>query len=249
MANLRKRGIGKESIKVLEKPQLRWQREESWQMEVIIRKWQTLVEQGKFRQKWRVCQKFIKSLAKYSNEMTKRGFLTNGDFTQITNLAKIYLRFGKFKTRWQKRHVDNCGFYETGEFGKDWGNKTGILTVGNFHKNGKFEKVGNWARIHQRSGKIPNKVLDKEGNIDLRQISTKMAGVPKIHLGFGQIFKWDDKKGHGDNWRLGQSQILRRWRIWREVIYKEMTKRGILTNGDYNKNGKFCNNSFKVCRN
>ena len=25
----------------------------------IIRKWQTLVEQGKFRQKWRVCQKFI----------------------------------------------------------------------------------------------------------------------------------------------------------------------------------------------
>ena len=88
-------------------------------MAVIIRKWQTLVEQGKFRQKWRVCQKFINSLARYSNEMTKRGILTNGDFTKITNLAKIYLRFGKFKTRWQKRHVDNCGFYETGEFGKD----------------------------------------------------------------------------------------------------------------------------------
>ena len=55
----------------------------------------------------------------------KKGhILTNGDFTKITNLAKIYLRFGKFKTRWQKRHVDNCGFYETGEFGKDWDNKT-----------------------------------------------------------------------------------------------------------------------------
>ena len=28
-----------------------------------------------------------------------------------------------------------------------------------------------------------------------------------------------------------------------------MTKRGILTNGDYNKNGKLGNNSFKVCQN
>ena len=124
MANLRKRGIGKESIKFLAKPQLRWQRGKSWQMAVIIRKWQTLVEQRKFRQKWRVGQKFIKSFAKYSKEMTKRGILTNGDFTKITNLAKIYLRFGKFKTRLQKRHVHYCGFYETGEFGKDWDNKT-----------------------------------------------------------------------------------------------------------------------------
>ena len=28
-----------------------------------------------------------------------------------------------------------------------------------------------------------------------------------------------------------------------------MTKRGILTNGDYNKHGKLGNNSFKVCQN
>ena len=67
--------------------------------------------------------------------MTKRGFLTNGDFTQITNLAKIYLRFGKFKTRWQKRHVDNCGFYENdifceiGEFCK------GFITCKGLAKN------------------------------------------------------------------------------------------------------------------
>ena len=28
-----------------------------------------------------------------------------------------------------------------------------------------------------------------------------------------------------------------------------MTKRGILTNGDYNKHSKLGNNSFKVCQN
>ena len=63
------------------------------------KKMANLGEKGKYRQKWRVCQKFMKGLAKYSNEMTKRGILTNGDFTKITNLAKIYLRFGKFKTK------------------------------------------------------------------------------------------------------------------------------------------------------
>ena len=30
-----------------------------------------LDDKGKFQQKWRVCQKFIKGLVKYSNEMTK----------------------------------------------------------------------------------------------------------------------------------------------------------------------------------
>ena len=48
-----------------------------------------LGENVKFRQKWRVCQKFNKGLAKYSNEITKRGILTNGDFTKMTNLEKI----------------------------------------------------------------------------------------------------------------------------------------------------------------
>ena len=59
------------------------------------KKMANLGEKGKSRQKWRVCQKFIKGLAKYSNEITKRGILTNGDFTKMTNLEKIYLRFGK----------------------------------------------------------------------------------------------------------------------------------------------------------
>ena len=58
------------------------------------KKMANLGENDKFRQKWRVCQKFIKGLAKYSNEITKRGILANGDFTKMTNLEKIYLRFG-----------------------------------------------------------------------------------------------------------------------------------------------------------
>ena len=36
----------------------------------------------------------MEASAKYSNKMTKSGILTNGDFTKITNLARIY-RFGK----------------------------------------------------------------------------------------------------------------------------------------------------------
>ena len=60
----------------------------------IIRKWQILGEKGKFRQKWRVCQKVIEASAKYTNKMTKSSILTNGDFTKITNLTRIY-RFGK----------------------------------------------------------------------------------------------------------------------------------------------------------
>ena len=52
-----------------------------------------------------------------------------------------------------------------------------------------------------------------------------IASVPKIHQGFGQILKWDDKKVHVDSWRfLGQWQILRRWQIWQTVI-KGLTKR------------------------
>ena len=39
--------------------------------------------------------KFSNGLAKYSNEIIKRGILTNGDFTKMTNLETIYFRFGK----------------------------------------------------------------------------------------------------------------------------------------------------------
>ena len=67
MANLRKWGIGQESIKGLAKPQMR----------CVTRR--EILTKGKFHQKWRGGQKFIKGLAKYSNEMTKKGMLIAGD--------------------------------------------------------------------------------------------------------------------------------------------------------------------------
>ena len=100
---------------------MRWKRGKSWQM-AILKKWQILGEKGKFRQKRRVCQKVIKASAKYS-KMTKRGILTNGDFTCKLQIWQEFIGLAKIKTRWQKSHVDNCGFYENdkvceiGEFG------------------------------------------------------------------------------------------------------------------------------------
>ena len=81
-----------------------------------------------------------------------------------------------------------------------------------------------------------------------------MTSMPKINRRFGQIFKWDDKKWHVDSWGF-----LGKWQIWQEVIkgltniFKIWQKRwqkgaGTLTNGDYNRNTKFSNNSFKVCQ-
>ena len=91
---------------------------------------------------------------------------------------------------------------------RQWNNKTGILTVGDLHKNGKFEKMGNWARIHQRSGKTSFEVT-KRGILRKGRFRQIWRVCQKNHQGFGQIFKWDDKKGHVDSWRfLGQWQIL-----------------------------------------
>ena len=74
-------------------------------------------EKGKFGQKWRICQKLkvIEASAKYSNKMTKSGILTNGDFTKL-QIWQEFIGLAKIKTRWQKRHVDNCGFYENDKF-------------------------------------------------------------------------------------------------------------------------------------
>ena len=44
---------------------------------------------------------------------------------------------------------------------RQWDNKTVILTVADFHKNGKSGKKGNWARIHPQSGKISNEVTKR----------------------------------------------------------------------------------------
>ena len=51
-----------------------------------------LDDKGKFRQKWRVCQKFIKGLAKYSIEMTK-----------VINLARSYQWIDKIFLKVDKR--------------------------------------------------------------------------------------------------------------------------------------------------
>ena len=55
-----------------------------------------LDDKGKFQQKWRVCQKFIKGLVKYSNEMTK-----SDKFGK--KLSKVWQKFLKsWQKRWQK---------------------------------------------------------------------------------------------------------------------------------------------------
>ena len=46
--------------------------------------------------------------------ITEMDILTNGDFTKMTNLAKIYLRFGKNQNKMTGNETG-----ETGEFGKD----------------------------------------------------------------------------------------------------------------------------------
>ena len=54
-----------------------------------------LDDKGKFRQKWRVCQKFSKGLAKYSNEMPKSD--------KFKKLSKVWQKFLKsWQKRWQK---------------------------------------------------------------------------------------------------------------------------------------------------
>ena len=52
------------------------------------KKMANLGDKSKFRQKWRAYQKFIKGLAEYSNEVTKRGILTNGDFYKNDKFAE-----------------------------------------------------------------------------------------------------------------------------------------------------------------
>ena len=208
----------------------------------------------------------------------------------MASVPKIHQGFGQiFGWDNKKGHLDKWRFYENDKCGKNlfkvWqklkqDDKRGMSIIVGFTKMTYFAKPANLARTETMKqqnrhidswrftqkwqiwengelGKNPSTVWqnlkwgDKEGNIDKRQISTNMVSAPKIHQ--GQVFKWDHKKGHVDSWRFsGQWQMLRRWRIWQEVIkgltkiYKKMTKRGILTNGDYNKHSKLGNNSFKV---
>ena len=63
-----------------------------------------------------MCQKFIKGLAKYSNEMTKRGILTNNDFTKITNLAKFIYGLANLKKGDKRGMLIIVGFTKPANF-------------------------------------------------------------------------------------------------------------------------------------
>ena len=83
------------------------------------------------------------------------------------------------------------------------------MTVGDFRENGKFEKTGNWARIHQRFGKTSIEV-SRRGILTDGYYNEKMANV-------------------GENGKFGQ-----KWRVCQTFIIK-MTKKDILTNSDFTK--------------
>ena len=90
------------------------------------KKMANLGEKGKFRQKWRVCQKFIKGLTKYSNEKTKRGILTKWRFYENDKFGKNLFEV------WQKLQQDD---------------KRGMLIIVSFTKITYFAKPANLARI------------------------------------------------------------------------------------------------------
>ena len=167
----------------------------------IIRKWQILVEKGQFRPKWQVCHQ---ALAKYWNKMTK------GASSQMAVLRKLQIL-----RNWQIWQGFVKGLAK--KFKLD--NQRGLLGAGNFHENGKLEKI---TRIHQGFCKTSNEVAKREilTNGDYKKmanfgrkrvISAKMASMPKIHQGLCQY-------------------------------WNKMTKRGILKNGDFTKNYKFGKN-------
>ena len=88
----------------------------------IIKKWQILGEKGKFRQKWQVCQKFIKALAKYSNKKTKERWRSYENY-----------KYGKNLLVWQKFTQDD---------------KRGMSLIVGFTKMTYFAKLRIWQRIH-----------------------------------------------------------------------------------------------------
>ena len=74
-----------------------------------------------------------------------------------------------------------------------------------------------------------------------------MASVPKIHQGFGQIFGWDNKKGHLDKWRFYENDKCGKnlFKVWQKL--KQDHKRGMwiivaLTKMTYfaKRTGEFC---------
>ena len=81
--------IGQESINGLAKPQMRWQRGEYWQ-------------KANFDKYGEWAKTIIKDLAKYSNEMTKRGMLIAGDFCDNDKFCKDGEFGRKLSKVWKK---------------------------------------------------------------------------------------------------------------------------------------------------
>ena len=65
-------------------------------------------------------------------------------------------------------------------------------------------------------------------NLGEKANSAKMVSVPKIHQGFGQIFKWDNKKGHLDKWRFYENDKFEKnlFKVWQKL--EQDDKRGML---------------------
>ena len=143
----------------------------------------------------------------------------------------------KIKTRWQNRHVDNCGFYENDkcckirEFGKDsskvWENCRLIIS-----ENIKFGENG-------QSGKNFSKVWQKWKQDDKRRMSLTASFYEDVN--FCEInkfleksikglakFRWDDKNGH-----LVQIMTIRKWQIQGDK-------------GKFRQKWRVCQNSSKV---
>ena len=166
----------------------------------------------------------------------KKGHLDKWRFYENDKLAKI-------RTRWQKRHVDNCGLTKMTYFAKP-ANLARIETVRqqNSHIDSwqfsqKWQNLRKWRFEQESTHELVKPQTRWQRGEDWQKANfDKYGECAKNSSRVGQIFKWDDKKGHVNSWLfLGQWQILRRWRNLQEVIkgltkiYKEMTKSGILT--------------------
>ena len=123
-----------------------------WQL-TISRNWQ--IEN---MEDWaRIHERFVKT----SNEVTKRGILTNGDYKKMANLGqkgKNGELKGLAKSKWdnKKGHLDIWRFYENDKFGKKlfpvWqklkqDDKRGMSIIVGFTKMTYFAKPVNLARI------------------------------------------------------------------------------------------------------
>ena len=127
----------------------------------------------------------------------------------LTRIYEIFITLTLIKTGWKKRHVDICGSYEHDILRNWWiwqgfikglAKKLNETTKEAFWQLAIFTKMANWvARIHQRLCKTSNEVTKREilTNGDhkkmenlgrKREISAKMASMPKIHQAFGK--KW-----------------------------------------------------------